>query len=398
MMNDITLRVARESKAMTRQDVIKKAVEGRINWLQAADILRLSPRQMRRVRERYERFGIPGLRDGRLDWERPSRIAPPVVEEVCRLKREVYADFSVRHFHEFLTGKHGLELSYTWTKDILQMRGLVERSPGRGKYRRKRERRPMVGMLLHLDASTHAWIEGVPDQDLVVMLDDADGRILFARFVEQEGTLSTLVALKHVLVRFGRFSELYTDRGSHFCRTSSAGEAPDEEQHGQVARVLSALGIRHILARSPEARGRGERAFGTIQGRLPQELRLAGIQTYQAANAYLDSTFVPDFNKRFTVKPLDAERAFTSLAGVDLELLLTAQHPRIVRNDNTLVFSRLELQLPASKDRISFAKCPVLVHEFLDGTLGVSFHGKVLARFDRAGLPLPRGRRVEKAA
>jgi transposase len=396
-MDDITLRVARESKAMTRQDVIKKAVEGKINWLQAADILQLSVRHMRRLRERYEHFGIPGLRDGRIDWERPRRFAPSLVEEICRLKREVYADFSVRHFHEFLSGKHGVAISYTKTKDILQMRGLVERSPGRGKYRRKRDRRPMVGMLLHLDASTHPWIDGVPDQDLVVMLDDADGRILFARFVEQEGTLSTLMALKHVLVRFGRFSELYTDRGSHFCRTGKAGEDPDEEQHGQVARVLSALGIRHILARSPEARGRGERAFGTIQGRLPQELRLAGIRTYQAANAYLDSTFVPGFNKRFTVIPLEPERAFTSLAGVDLDLLLTAQYPRIVRNDNTVVFYRLELQLPASRDRISFAKCPVLVHEFLDGTLGVSFQGKVLARYDSNGLPLPR-RRTEKAA
>jgi hypothetical protein len=397
-MDDITLRVARESKAMTRQDAIKKAVEGKINWLQAADILQLSVRHMRRLRERYEQFGIPGLKDGRIDWKRPLRLAPSLVDEICRLKRDVYADFSVRHFHEFLSGKHGVTISYTKTKDILQMRGLVERSPGRGKYRRKRERRPMVGMLLHLDASTHPWIEGVPEQDLVVMLDDADGRILFARFVEQEGTLSTLMALKHLLVRFGRFSELYTDRGSHFCRTSKAGEDPDDEQGGQVARVLSALGIRHILARSPEARGRGERAFGTIQGRLPQELRLAGIQTYPTANDYLDATFVPGFNKRFTVKPLDAERAFTSLAGIDLDLLLTAQYPRIVRNDNTVVFYRLELQLPASKDRISFAKCPVLVHEFLDGTLGVSFHGKVLARFDRAGLPLPRGKRVEKAA
>ena len=382
---------------MTRQDVIKKAVEGKINWLQAADILRVSPRQMRRLRERYERFGIPGLRDGRADWERPSRIAPAVVEEVCRLKREVYADFSVQHFHEFLTGKHGLELSYTWTKNILQMKGLVERAPGRGKYRRKRDRRPMAGMLLHLDASTHAWIEGVSEQDLVVMLDDADGRILFARFVEQEGTHSTLLALKHVLLRFGRFSELYTDRGSHFCRTGKAGEPPDEEQHGQVARVLSALGIRHILARSPEARGRSERAFGTIQGRLPQELRLAGVRTYETANAYLDSTFVPGFNKRFTVTPREPERAFTSLAGVDLDLLLTAQYRRTVRSDNTVVFDRLELQLPASRDRISFAKCPVLVHEFLDQTLGVSFQGKVLARFDRNGLPLPR-RRTEKAA
>jgi transposase len=397
-MDAIASQVARASKTMTRQDVIKKAVEGSINWIQAADILMLTPRHLRRLRERYEHRGIAGLLDGRADWERPRRIPAAVAEEICRLKREVYPDFSTQHFHEFATERHGMKVSYTWTKEILQMQGLAVKSPGRGKHRRKRERRPMVGMLLHLDASTHPWIEGVKDQDLVVMMDDADGRVLFARFVEQEGTLSTLMALKHVLVRWGRFSELYTDRGSHFCRTGKAGEGPDQEQHGQVTRVLAALGIRHILARSPEARGRGERAFGTIQGRLPQELRLAGIQTYAGANAYLDSTFVPDFNKRFTVKPLDAERAFTSLAGVDLDLLLTAQHQRTVRNDNTVVFNSLELQLPPSRIRISFAKCPVLVHEFLDGTLGVSFHGQVLARFDRAGLVLTKERRSGKAA
>jgi len=267
---------------MTRQDVIKKAVEGSINWIQAADILSVSPRHVRRLRERYEQRGIAGLRDGRADWARPRRIPAAVAEEICRLKREVYPDFSTRHFHEFATERHGLKVSYSWTKEILQMQGLAVKSAGRGKHRRKRERRPMVGMLLHLDASTHPWIEGVKEQDLVVMMDDADGRILFARFVEQEGSLSTLVALKHVLVRWGRFSELYTDRGSHFCRTGKAGN--------------------------------------------------------------------------------------------------------------------LELQLPASKVRISFAKCPVLVHEFLDGALGVSFHGQVLARFDRSGLVLTKERRAGKAA
>jgi len=397
-MDSIALRVARESKAMTRQDVIKKAVEGSINWIQAAEILRLTPRHVRRLRERYEHRGIPGLRDGRADWERPRRIPAEVAEEICRLKREVYPDFSVRHFHDFATERHGLEVSYTWTKDILQMQGLAEKSPGRGKHRRRRERRPMVGMLLHLDASTHPWISGIPDQDLVVMLDDADGRILFARFFPQEGTRSTLVALKHVLVRFGRFCEFYTDRGSHFCRTGTAGGAPDEAQHGQVARVMRALGIRHILARSPEARGRSERAFGTIQGRLPQELRLAGIRTYADANVYLDRSFVPDFNRRFTVTPAEAERAFTHLAGIDLDLLLTSQHDRTVRNDNTVVFGKLELQIPRAKDRIHFARCPVLVHEFLDDTLGVSFQGRLLGRFDRNGFPLRKGVPPAKAA
>jgi transposase len=397
-MHGFASQVARESKVMTRQDVVKKALEGKITWVQAAYILRISSRHVYRLRERYEQCGVGGLRDGRASWKRPKRLAPELVEELCRLKRDVYPDFSTRHFHEFATEKHGLAISYTWTKDILQMRGLVERSPGRGKYRRKRERRPLVGMLLHLDASTHPWLEGIPKQDLNVMLDDADGRILHARFVEQEGTLSTLAALKHVLRRWGRFCELYTDRGAHFCRTGEAGQGPDDEQHGQVARVLRALGIRHILARSPEARGRSERAFGTIQGRLPQELRLAGIRSYEHANRYLTAVFVPDFNRRFTVTPFEPESAFTPLAAVDLELLLTAQHERVVRNDSTVVFGKLELQLPRTKDRIHFARCPVIVHEMLDGTLAVSFQAKLVARFDRTGALLTKQGNPGKAA
>jgi hypothetical protein len=397
-MDPIASQVARESKAMTRHEVIKKAVEGAISWVQAGDILGVTPRQLRRLRERYLNHGYFGLKDRRSDWTRPTRLPAEVVEEICRLKREVYPDFSVRHFHDFATEKHGLKVSYTWTKEVLQMRGLAERAPGRGKYRRHRERRPMVGMMLHLDGSTHEWLAGLPPQDLIVMLDDADGQILFARFFEQEGTLSSLAALKHVLVRFGRFCEFYTDRGSHFCRTTKAGEAPDAEQHGQVSRVLRALGIRHILARSPEARGRSERAFGTIQGRLPQELRVAGIRGYPDANAYLERVFVPDFNCRFTVAPAQPERAFTPIAGVDLELLLTAQHERIVHNDNTVVFEKLQLQLPTTRDRIHFARCPVLVHQFLDGTLGVSFQGTLVARYDRAGVLLRKGGKANQAA
>lgn len=397
-MDSIASLAARESKAMTRQEVIKKAAEGAISWIQAADILRVTPRHLRRLRERYVNFGVTGLRDERGYWKRRKRIPAEVVEEICRLKREVYPDFSVRHFHEFAMARHGVKVSYTWVKDILQMHGLVEKAPGRGAYRRRRERRPMRGMLLHLDGSTHTWIPDLPQQDLIVMLDDADGRILFTRFFEQEGTLSTLVALKHVFQRFGRFSELYTDRGSHFCRTSKAREAPDEEQTGQVARVLKALGIRHILARSPEARGRSERAFGTIQGRLPQELRLAGVRCYEAANEYLETTFIHSFNKLFTVTPAQPENAFTSLAGIDLELLLTGHYPRVVRNDNTVVLDHVVLQLPPSRDRVHFARCPVTVHEFLDRTLGVSFQGRLLARYDRDGTPLPRRIKHQNAA
>jgi hypothetical protein len=388
-MRQLARRIAREVKAMTKKEVLLKAIDGKITWLQAADILGMTARHLRRVRAKYEQFGFNALTDGR-GGKRRCRIKPATIAELLRLKRERYAEFSVQHFHEFVTEKHKLKVSYTWTKHVLQEAGLVERAPGRGKYRRKRERRPMVGMLVHLDASMHRWIEGLPMRDLVVALDDADGRILYAQFVEQEGTDSTFRALDSILRRCGRFCELYTDRGSHFGRTSKAGEAPADLQNGQVARALKLLGIRHILARSPEARGRSERAFGTIQGRLPQELRLAGIADYVEANQYLVETFGPDFNRRFTVTPSQRESAFVPVRGIDLGLLLSSQHERIVRNDSTVSFEKILLQLPSQKERRHYVRCPVRVHELLDGTLGVTHQDRLLARYTRHGTLLSR--------
>lgn len=373
---------------MTRQEVVMKAVAGRLTWLQAADILGITGRQVRRLHSKYRTYGVNAVVDHRGGKDRKRRVPLEVLHELFRLRREKYPDFSVKHFHEHVTERHGMKMSYTYCKRVLQEAGLAEKAPGRGKYRRKRERRPLVGMLLHLDASTHAWLPELPMQDLMVMLDDADGRILHARFVEQEDTLSTLFALSDVLARHGRFSELYTDRGSHFAPTVKGGRG-ELCPEGQVQRVLRGLGIRHILARSPEARGRSERAFGTIQGRLPQELRLHGLTNYAEANAYLDRTFVPDFNRRFTVAPAERGSAFVKVARADLELLLSIQHERVVRPDSIVVFEKLLLQLPPSTHRQRFVRCPVLVHEFLNDTLGVSYQGRLIARFNRAGDLLP---------
>jgi transposase len=396
-MGNIERQVAREVKAMTRREVITKAIDGQLSWVAAADILAITPRQMRRIRRVIERHGISAVMDQRGGRPRRKRIAVQAIRELCRLKRELYPDFSIQHFYEQLTEKHGIAVSYTFTRMVLQETGIVAKEPGRGRYRRRRERRPMVGMLIHLDASTHEWIAGLPVQDLVVALDDADGRILYAEFFAQEGTLSTFQALSSVVRCYGRFCELYTDRGSHFCRTEQAGQAPAEEQHGQVAQALRALGIRHILARSPQARGRSERAFQTIQGRLPQELRLQGITTYAQANRYLQEVFVPDFNRRFTVTPAQPESAFTPLAGIDLELLLSAKHERVVRNDNTVTFKGLILQLPTTRERMHFVRCPVNVHQFPNGTLGVSYQGRLLARYDGDGAALPSLTNKERA-
>lgn len=383
---------------MTRKEVIVKAIEGKLKWYQAAEICGVSDRQMRRMKRRWEERGYDGLVDGRSGRPRRKRIALETIEELCRLRRERYGEFSVKHYWEKATEEHGLQIGYTWAKLVLQAAGLAEKSPGRGKYRRRRERRALRGMMLHLDASRHRWIEGEPMWDLVVVLDDADGRILYARFVPEEGTMSTMEALRSVLKEQGRFCELYTDRGSHFCHTAKAGEgASTEHEGGQVSRALKALGIRQILAYSPQARGRSERAFGTIQGRLPQELKAAGIRDYAAANVYLEQRFIADFNRRFTVEPRESGTAFIPLVGIDLDLLLSVQHQRVVQNDSTVSFDGKKLQLPPTRTRAHYFRCPVVVHEFPCGDLGISYQGQLLARYNTQGrliaAPLSRPRR-----
>ncbi len=373
---------------MTRKEVILKAINKKISWIQASDILGVSPRHMRRLKERWEQGGYGGLRDHRAGKPRRKRISLKVIEEICRLKREIYPDFSIRHFYEYATQKHKLAVSYNWTRIVLEEAGIVEQAPARGKHRRQRERRPMTGMLIHIDGSTHTWIQGLPQQDLILVLDDADGKALYGQFFPQEGTMSTMAALEHVLIRYGRFSEFYHDRGSHFGRTSHAGFGPDEEQNGQVTRVLKTLGIRQIFARSPEARGRSERAFGTCQGRLPQELRLEGITSYEEANVYLNKTFWPKFNRLFTVKPVQEEKAFVPLAGLNLKLVLSVQQERIVRNDNTVTYKNVILQIAERPERIHFVRCPVTVHEFPDATLGISYQDKLLGQYQKDGKPL----------
>jgi hypothetical protein len=377
--------MGQEVKAMTRREVIVHAIARQITWIQAAWICGITDRHMRRLKERYLAHGYDGLVDQRGGKVRRKRIPLATIEQLCQLRRERYADFSVQHFWEKATEVHGLAISYTWAKLALQAAGLAEKSPARGKYRRRRERRPLRGMMLHLDGSTHGWLAGEPIQDLIVLQDDADSRIHYARFVPQEGTLSTFAALKHVLERAGRFCELYTDRGSHFCRTPVAGQAATTAHAGQVSRALKALGIRQILAYSPQARGRSERTFQTIQGRLPQELRAAGITTYAAANEYLERVFVPDFNRHFTVTPAQPGTAFVPLIGVDLDLLLSVQHERTVWNDSAVSFEGMQLQVPRRPDRAHYVRCPVLVHEFPEGTLGISYQGRLLARYTRDG-------------
>ena len=256
---------------------------------------------MRRWRGRYEQHGYDGLFDRRRGRPSPKRVPLETVEEVLRLYPERYHDFNVRHFHEKLREEHGIRLSYTWVKLALQGAGLVKKAPKRGVHRKRRPPRPLPGMLLHLDGSHHQWFQDDRWYDLIPRArDDATNETYYAQFVEEESTHTVMAALADVIARQGRFCALYSDRASHFFETPKAGGPVDPRRLTPVGRALKELEIEMIPAYSPQARGRSERRFGTWQGRLPQELRLAGIRTLEEASRFLRERGIPEMNRKFS--------------------------------------------------------------------------------------------------
>jgi transposase len=287
-------------RAMKVQEVILRAMAKKITWWQAAEILGLSDRQMRRWRERYEEFGYDGLFDRRQGKPSPKRVPAALVKQVLGLYRDRYFDLNVRHFHEKLHAEHGVELSYTWVKLALQGAGLVTRERKRGVHRKRRLRRPLPGMLLHIDGSRHRWFQDERWYDLIVILDGATSEIYYAQLVEEESTVTVMAALRAVIERKGLFCALYSDRGSHFWLTPKVGGKVDPHRLTQVGRALRELGIQMIPAYSPQARGRSERNFGTWQGRLPQELRLQAIDSVEKANEFLRDHYIAEFQSQLS--------------------------------------------------------------------------------------------------
>jgi len=261
---------------------------------EAGELLGMSGRNFRRLCVRYEDDGIAGLRDRRIGKVSPHRASARELARMHELYRERYGDFTVKHFHEQLQRRHGYKLSYTVTRLSLQAVGLVKKAKRRGAHRKKRVRRPLPGMLVFQDGSTHRWIPALDRKhDLIVTLDDATGAIYSAILVDEEGTMSSFLGLSETIARYGLFGALYTDRGGHYFHTPKAATKVDKSQPTQVGRALAQLGITHIPSYSPEARGRIERVFGTLQNRLPPELRVAGVKTVAAANRTSPSTSCP---------------------------------------------------------------------------------------------------------
>jgi transposase len=378
--------VHQEVMLMTFESVYEQFQERSLNCEQAARILGISISTFRRKRRSYEEDGHEGLLDKRLGKASARRAPVDEVMRVEELYKTRYFDFTAKHFHEQLP-RYGINRSYTWTKNILQRGGFIAKAKKRGAHRRKRPRKPLKGMMLHQDGSSHQWVPG-KIWDLIVTLDDATNEIYSMFFVDEEGTNSSFRALHEVMSTHGRFCSLYTDRGSHYWVTTKAGDKVDKNSLTQVGRALAQLGIEHIPSYSPQARGRSERMFETLQGRLPQELRVRGITEMEAANQYIREEFLQKHNQQFMVPAEEEGSAFIPWAGIDLSDVLCIQTERTVTNDNTVSYKGMSLQIPVDKHRYHYVKVKVRVHEYPEGTMAVFYGPRCLGRYDKTGKAL----------
>jgi len=368
---------------MRFEDIYGRWTESRLTQAEAAELLGVCERQFRRQCRRYEGEGLDGLIDqrlGQLSW----RQAP--VDEVLALSEQYrgrYAGWTVKHFYTRYEAAGGAR-SYNFVRLALQRSGAVNKAPRRGAHRRRRERKPLFGMMLHQDGSRHQWLAG-QQHDLIVTLDDATGMILSAFLVAEEGTMSSFVGVREVILRHGLFNSLYTDRGSHYWLTAAAGGKVDRSHLTQFGRAMAQLGIEMIAAYSPQARGRSERAFGTLQDRLPKELKDARIGTLAAANCFLKERFINAYNRAFAVAAAEPGSACVPWVGSSLDDILCIQEERTVRADNCVAYQTLLLQIPPDLHRCHYVRVQVRVHEYPNGTLAV-FHGpRCLARYDAQG-------------
>lgn len=378
-------------RAMTVREVMLKALGGEIHWFRAAEILGWSPRTLRRWRERYETYGYVGLVDKRLHRPSVRRIAAPQVERILRLYRERYAGFNVRHFHQIARRDHGVTVSYSFVKQTLHTAGLVKKHRARGRHRRRREPRACYGEMLHLDGSVHAWFSLAEDERpcLILVSDDATKRVLAAMFFPAESTLAVMTTLARVLRAAGLPMALYTDRAGWAFHTPKAKGPVDKTRLTQVGRALARLGIEHIPSYSPQARGRSERLNRTVQDRLVNELRVAGIATVEAANRYLAETFVPQHNLTFACPPRDPASAFVPIGAVDLDTILCHEEERVVARDNTVCLERHVLQIAAQPGRRSCVGLHVTVRRHLDGRFSVTRGTQLLGQYTATGDAIP---------
>src|SRR3989338_11627677 len=332
-------------KAMKIQEIILKATSGQILWIEAADMIGISYRSMKRWKTKYEKHGYDGLWDRRMKSPSPKRVPLEELQTILKLYREKYMGFNATHFHEKLQAHHVVTRGYTFIKNALQTAGLLDKGRARGKHRKKRPRRSLVGMMLHLDGSPHEWIPDLPGQffDLLVLMDDASNEIYDLILVQEENLIECMKLIRDCIQKHGLFCSLYTDRAPQFFFTPKGAKTPLQGHLTQLARALNECGIRMIPSFCPQGRGRGERMNETLQGRLPNEFKLHGIKTLEAANRFLKEVYIKEHNKRFRIKPEQEGTAFVPVPPhINLELIFSIKEERTVNSDNTVSFEKLD--------------------------------------------------------
>ena len=351
---------------------------------------RRQPGSVLTKQNRFERNGCHALFDRRKQMPSPRRAPAAEVERVLRLYRERYRGFNVRHFYAIARRAHAVRLSYSWVKDALQLAGLVVKRRPRGRHRQRREPRACVGEMLHLDGSVHAWFALAPEArpTLLTVPDDATNQVVYAQFWERESTQAVMTALREVCRTHGLPMALYTDRAHWAFHTPTAKGPVDKTRLTQVGRALARLGIEHIPAYSPQARGRSERLHRTLQDRLVNELRVAGITTIPAANAYLRAVFLPQHNATFSHPPRDPEPAWVPIGDLDLDQILCHEETRVVTPDNTVSLDRVVLQLAKQPGRRTCTGLEVVVRRHLDGRHSVWRGPQRLGVYDARGRPV----------
>ena len=374
-------------RAMKVQEVILRAISGQILWLEAAEVLGITDRQMRRWKRRYEEYGYDGLYDRRKKIPSPRRMPLEKAEKILKLYREKYFDFNISHFYDKLREDHSIKISYNWVRLALQGAGLIEKRTRHDKHRKRRPRKPLVGMMIRMDGSPYDWLSNGTMYDLVHAYDDANNKLYDIELVKEEDALTCMRMLKALVEKNGIFCSLYTDRASHFFLTRKKGEDVSKDRLTQIGRALQELGIHPIPGYSAQARGRSERLNKTLQGRIPQELRLRDIKTINEANEYLKTEYIKEHNKRFIRKPEQKGTAFIPVPKtIDLDKIFCFKHERTVNNDNTISFNNRILQIGPSELRVSFAKCKVIVYEHLDGSISVGYGPHMLGYYLPKGL------------
>lgn len=373
-----------EIKMLRFEEAYEGWTQNRLTQEEAARLLGVSDRTFRRYLCRYEAEGFDALVDKRLSQVSWRRAPVDEVMALTSLYQARYMGWNVKHFFSFYKRRHEGKRCYTWVKSALQKEGMVAKANKRGVHRKKRERAAMEGMMIHQDGSTHEW---VPNQhwDLIVTMDDATSEHYSMFFIEEEGTLSSFLGVKETIEKKGLFCSLYTDRGSHYWTTPTAGGAVDKQQLTQFGRAMNQLGIEMIPAYSPEARGRSERAFRTHQARLVKELAMAGITDMPHANRYLNEVYMPAFNAEFKVPAMTTGSAFVPWHNGSLDDVLCEHYERIVGKNNCVSFEGMILQIPKDQYRCHYVKARVRIHRYVDQHMAICHGPRKLADYDDKG-------------